>query len=838
MRKYVGSFKSIQNVVYRVELWDDPSGTTPEIASRLYAARVLAAGGYQEGASCMLTKLQSLNSSTELKLAGNGFSIERQGEGDSVYSDFVRPSRASAQWVMPDQTTLDDFIAIQTQAETAWAMIIYRDDVMWYVGRVLADQMTRLRESIQSKPIIDLTAVDGLELMDGFKVKSAWFTNGKITISYLIRKCLESFDLWEYWAINGTQTQYLYEGVLLRESHASRLGIDMYKLDEYTFLQNFDPFSDVKVVDAVGWLVEPNYLSCKQALENVLLMFGARLIHELGAYYVIPPTAYNSAPTINLRQYSYTAQYIGTTTYTHRQTIGNDVRPLWMAKPSLYYQPAAQSVTVNTKRQNLAKELRNYTNRGSSILELRVYDVPTGSTPDDAPMRIRLMAKSLKRSIVDAGITYVEDSTDLYYRIKLLDSGGNIKVLNNNGYWVTGSVTTQLYRMPTRDIKGGWITSEFELTCTTAPAGFTELRIELEVHGNVLPYSSGGKWKNGNSATKDFWGSIQVSFADASAYKNADYTFDITEVVTAAAGNLVNSTPIILDPVYYTDALKYGLGNWLVYNGTTDVLASDWYGGWDSITHGTITKMLGLQMASVYSNFLPVIRGNWVDSGTLTSIKSLYFDNYAWVLNGVRFDARSEQWDGEWLAISPVYTSTTSSGEGLRVDKSSTKNLDDRLNYTETAVANLNGSISAVPNQVLENLVNFADQHPTTQPTQTTQWEVMLKYTDSTEEVTWMVQEHGTFKTYTAGAHSLDSAFEGHIGDCSTGSVTINLPAVAEQKGKRYYFVKKGSPHTMTINAYAGQTINGADHFSQNTNYQSHTIICDGSQWYIIAAHP
>jgi hypothetical protein len=364
------------------------------------------------------------------------------------------------------------------------------------------------------------------------------------------------------------------------------------------------------------------------------------------------------------------------------------------------------------------------------------------------------------------------------------------------------------------------------------------LRIELEVHGNVLPYSSGGKWKNGNSANKDFWGSIQVSFADASPYKNADYTFDITEVVTAAAGNLVNSTPIILDPVYYTDALKYGLGNWLVYNGTADVLASDWYGGWDSITHGTITKMLGLQMASVYSNFLPVIRGNWVDSGTLTSIKTLYFDNYAWVLNGVRFDARSEQWDGEWLAVSPVYTSTTSSGEGLRVDKSSTKNLDDRLNYTETAVANLNGSISAVPNQVLENLVNFADQHPTTQPTQTTQWEVMLKYTDSTEEVTWMVQEHGTFKTYTAGMSSLDEAFEGHLLNGAAGTITINLPAVAEQKGKRYYFLKLGSAHTAVINAYAGQTINGVDHMDLNTNYDSKTIICDGTAWYIIATGP
>ena len=838
MRKYVGSFKSIQNVTYRIELWDDPSGTTPEITARLYAARVLAAGGYQEGSSCLLTKLQSLNSSTELKLAGNGFSIERQGEGDSVYENFVRSSRATSQWVMPDQTTLDDFIAIQTMAETAWAMIIYRNDVMWYVGRVLADQMTRLRESIESKPIIELVAVDGLELMDGFKVKSAWFTDGKITISQLIRRCLESFDLWEYWGINGTQTEYIYEGVLLRESHASRLGLDMYKVDEYTLLQSFDPFSDVKVVDAVGWLVEPNYLSCKQALENVLLMFGARLIHELGAYYVIPPTAYNSATTINLRRYSYTAQYQGTTTYTHRQTIGNDVRPLWMAKPSLYYQPAAQSVTVNTKRQNLAKQLRNYTNRASSMLELRVYDVPQGSTPDDAPMRIRLMAKSQKRSIIDAGVTYVEDCTDLYYKIRLLDGLGGVKVLDANGYWVNGTPTNKQYRMPTNNIKGGWITSEFELTCTTAPIGYKELRVELEVHGVVLPYSSTGKWKNGNSANKDFWGSIQVSFADASAYKNADYTFDISEITTAATANLVNSSPVVLEPVYYTDALPYGLGNWLVNNGTTDVLASDWYGGWDSITHGTITKMLGLQMASVYADFLPVIRGNWIDSGTLTSIKSLYFDNYAWVLNGVRFDARSEQWDGEWLAISPVYTNSTSSGEGLRVNQSPTGNLGDRLNYTETAIANLNGSISDVPNQVLEHLVNYADQAPTTQPTQTTQWEVMLKYTDSTDSVTWLVQEHGTFKTYTAGVHSLDTAFEGHLLDAAIGSITINLPSVAEQKGKRYYFVKLGSAHGARIDAYAGQTINGSDHLDINTNYASKTIICDGSAWYIIATAP
>ena len=48
-RKYFGSFKSINNITHRVEIWDGPNGTTPEILTGLYATRVTAAGGYQEG---------------------------------------------------------------------------------------------------------------------------------------------------------------------------------------------------------------------------------------------------------------------------------------------------------------------------------------------------------------------------------------------------------------------------------------------------------------------------------------------------------------------------------------------------------------------------------------------------------------------------------------------------------------------------------------------------------------------------------------------------------------------------------------------------------------------
>jgi hypothetical protein len=801
-RIYYGSFFSITGVEYRVELWDSPSGS--------------AVGG------------------DELTLAGDGFSIERQGESDSVYSNFIRPSRAIAQWVMPDQTTLDDFIGIQTEAETAWAMLIYRNNSMIYVGRVLADQMTRLRESIQSKPIIDLVAVDGFELMSGFKVQSSWFSDGKITINQLFRRCLGSFDLSEYWVVNGTNNAYLFEGTLLHEASAARLGFDMYKIDEYTFLEDFDAFTDVKVFDSYGWQVEPNYIDCRQALENVLLMFGARLTHERGAYYVIPFNAYDNTTSINLRQYSYTGQYIGTATYSHRQTIGNDVRPLWMAKPSLYYQPAAQSVTVNTHRQNIAIASRTYPNLTTTTLLLIANDIPTGSTPDDAPIRIRLMAKSFKRSETIGGTLYVEDSTDVYYNIRLVNpSTGATRVLDANGYWVVGGLVNQINRQPTKDIKGGWITSEFELSVTTAPTGFTRLEVNMFVHGVILNYSGTGKWKNGNSSNKDFWGTIQVAFADQSPYQNADFVFDKTEVLTASTANLVNSTPITIEAPYYTDSLKYGIGNWLVFDGTNDLLASDWYGGWDSITHGTITKMLGLQMASIYANFVPVVRGTWIDSGSLTAIKTLYFDNYAWVLNGVKWNARSEQWDGEWIGVSPVYTLTSSTGEGLKVQQNTTGSLQERLNYIESAVSNLNGAISVVPQLVLEDLINNADGAPSTQPTQNTRWEVMLQYTDSTELVKWHVQEHNAPVTYTAGLHTITNGYELILCDSSGGSVTVDLPDPTQSKGKKYYFKKIASSHSVIITG-GGYDIDGSPSKVLNSNFETTTVISDGVQWWVI----
>ncbi len=134
-----------------------------------------------------------------------------------IYFDLNSPSDLSIAaisfWVMPSNTVLGQFKAIATTSEQFWAVLIYQDNSLVHVGRVLADQMTFQREAIEAKPVISLGAVDGLELLSGYKVDSSWFTDGKITIAQLFRRCLDELALKDYWVVAGTETDYFRDAV-------------------------------------------------------------------------------------------------------------------------------------------------------------------------------------------------------------------------------------------------------------------------------------------------------------------------------------------------------------------------------------------------------------------------------------------------------------------------------------------------------------------------------------------------------------------------------------------------------------------------------------------------
>jgi len=800
-RKYYGSFKSINDVTYKVEIHDAPTGST-------------MAG-------------------TELKLATDGFSLERDGEGNKWWDSQVLASRISAEFVMPNSTVLSDFLALQTEAETYWTMVVWRGSDLFFVGRIIADQMTRLRESLDSKPIIKLTAVDGLELLDGYNVKNSWFTSDYIQVNVLVRNCLHELDLQDYWPYLGKQDYYLFDAMSMYAADATRKGFDMLRLNINTFLEDYDPFQDVKAIDlAANWYYDLNMVTCKQALEQVMQIFGCRFIHAEGGYWLYDASSYKDV-TLPYRRYNYTAAYQGTGTLTHRQQLGTlPARPQWSAKPSLYYQPAIKLLTIDTERINAASLIRTRANKTTSALSLQLEGIPTGSTVSEHPLKIKFVVKS-----DFVGVSNTINIIMRYsIRIWIEDSSFNKKVLDDTGYWVsTSSVPTRVEAVDIRELQGNWITFKFEKLCTTPPTGFNVLRAEITGVTLEPRQYVRGKWRTiGSIVNVNFWGSIQAAFAETSDYQNPDFVWDISEDFTPNASNSVNSTQVQINPKYYYSGNRYGIGNIWANDGTQWVIADEFFGGWDSVTKGTPTKMLGVGLSSLYADFMPVVRGTWIDSGSYHLMKSLYFDNYVWVLNGVSFNPRFDTWEGEWLGIAPIYTNTTTNGEGLRISNEQGDILRDRLNLIETQVNSYQAMISNQPDSFLEFLINEADGAPTAQPSQNIIWETQLRYDDSTEAIEWHLQEHGAPISYTTGTHTLTNGYEFVVCNSADGNVTVNLPDADKSRGKKYIFIKTNSNHAVTIDA-GTFLINDSATTTLASKYESKTVMSDGSKWFIVA---
>lgn len=75
------------------------------------------------------------------------------------------------------------------------------------------------------------------------------------------------------------------------------------------------------------------------------------------------------------------------------------------------------------------------------------------------------------------------------------------------------------------------------------------------------------------------------------------------------------------------------------------------------------------------------------------------------------------------------------------------------------------------------------------------------------------------------------------ICDDSSGAITVNLPAVASSTHKSLTVIKTSASNTTTLDGNASETINGSTTLALSTQWDSKTVICDGTAWYIKASN-
>jgi hypothetical protein len=92
----------------------------------------------------------------------------------------------------------------------------------------------------------------------------------------------------------------------------------------------------------------------------------------------------------------------------------------------------------------------------------------------------------------------------------------------------------------------------------------------------------------------------------------------------------------------------------------------------------------------------------------------------------------------------------------------------------------------------------------------------------------------GTISTKTT-TYSATTADYILLADATGGAFSITLPAVATSSGCVLH-VKKidASGNAVTLDGNASETIDGATTLAMSTQYQSYSIACNGSAWYVL----
>jgi len=790
---YTGSFFTIAGVEYVVELWNGPSGAATPVT---------------------------------LALASPGFTIERQGESDTFFDNPIRASRVTASFVITTDAQLTAFQGIATDSEETYAIKVIKDGNLYYVGRVLADQMRFERADPDGKIIIQVAAVDALNLIDGFFVDESWFTNDHAGGIYLLRKCLELSGLDDYF---GATDDYMFDGLEQYESATQSVSsekLNTFWFNRLAFVDNLDVFGGIEL----------SYVNAKQAIETILNGFGARIHFDNGGYYITQTPTYLSS-TLTFHKYDKSGNYNGTTTLTHAVSLGTlPARPQWEAKPQLYYQlPFRQSETNITKANGAYIKKDTF---GPSVLTL-TFDRP----PQDHNFRVQINLESVPLSNPKGfhrvryrvyGVDGSPTTFYYYYSGTTWNSQASAPSYYKAQYKTTGQ---PYFGIPTT------LTLDFVGPIATGPAAnITQFKVDVYVD-ELIPWyyqnQTGGTWQATQVNSLAFIGAIASSYAYNTYTPGTADEFKQDKTVIASNNITGNSQIKEINQLFYDGLSAYEAGTIYVGSSFASAVApTSWGVGWELGYAESFQQAINDQVIGIYSEFRDAVRGTWHDNGGLTAVKSLYFDGGAWLLNGCTYSAQLETWEGEWIKLAVDYTDVIETGENDNNTPGERLYLENQVTVIRERLGQVEQVTGALPDQLINDFLEVSDGAPTSDPGVDGTYTLALKYDATAVDFSWQMRRLGNSLNVTSDITSFPTEYEIFTCDTSGGNITIDLPSPPSvTPGLRFGFVKTNSNHSVILDAGPGYQINDTQLLSWSSKWETYWVQSDGVQWYIVASN-
>ena len=316
----------------------------------------------------------------------------------------------------------------------------------------------------------------------------------------------------------------------------------------------------------------------------------------------------------------------------------------------------------------------------------------------------------------------------------------------------------------------------------TPPTSCTEFGV---IVNSVTAYA----FPSGTGTAIDFKCNITISqaynAADPIEWEQKNY---YSASNNGGSGRDSNSS-LLEKTILFYNGTNNDVGGVQTFDGANWVQPAVWSVGWTANT-GDLGQVLATQICGYYVNFVPIIRGTWQDDGDYHALKSLTFDGYTWVMNGVTFNPRLDTWDGEWVGIIANYTLINQDGEGERVWGTDEDEVYDRIKDIEGNMSRMESAFGQGIN--LQGTVTSN-----------------LTINETTGTLLYLLDSTG-------------------------GAITLTLPTAVDNTAVMTLKKISSDGNNITIDGNGTETIDGATTKILAVQYQSYTIAASGGVWYVI----
>jgi hypothetical protein len=768
MRKYYGITETINNTIYRVEIWDEPSGSST--------------GGAQ------------------LPMASPGFVLTYNEQGSKLWEGHIQSSKAQAQFVVSETADHEFFRNIAVEFEGRFALVIFKNNELFYVGRILADQMQYERRPEQNT-VYTITAVDGLGLLDEFRVDPDWFnsTTKRLSILDLIRQSLALTFVPAYYNYLGASDDYIMD--LSRDLPTGSPGyMKILEFNLSSTIENLTDFLNFNNEDDI-------YLKIKTVIERLLKVTSSKLIYSNGLFTIYDPITIAENNFIFAFVYSTSGVYTSRPTINTQYAVGDGARPCFQAFPIYTHQPPQKYIKQTYHRNAFAFMIRRPGTPSTAPLELSFESVG----PNTEYLTLNAVVSFNSASFFGI-LPPKQQYAEINFRIYVDDGAGNYKHYNYQNQTWDNSAFVPFYekvRCEVTDyqvINPTYSTSTVDFNRTFKPPLTNDIvKVEILV-GNI-----GWNWATGVVFNAlNIWGAITLFQKDlaprthrATNTKNVGAT-ETLEETTIYGYSMSTTSPNGIGTIWNSDI-----------NSPSDVTLDDW----------------AVRQIAVYIDAPKVAQASLVDDGGYHPILCPNFDDESYVFNGGTFDAQSETWNFEMLKIAQDVVNVDSS----ELDYQDEVDINDQQNNavfrTIKQVETIRESVGNLPNSLPYDVMRVSPDVPTVQPTVITNFAPIINYDTATELLTWNIQELGKTQSLTAGTHALDTTAELIICNTTEGNVIINMPDPATVKGRKYYFKKITPSSSVQLNG----TIDTLPMYSFNGKDDCKVIMSDGTQYWLVA---